>query len=147
MRIEFVLPKAEKRIVGGYKIVYEYANRLTVRGHNISIMYINERAFESYRLPRKLRKVMANLLTRVEPRWYDLNKKIKKYSGLDSRKNDKRAKVDVVFCTAVDTVKYVENNYDNNIKKFYFIQGYENWSVCTCNLSSNSSKCENDRTH
>ena len=41
MNICFVLPRMSNKAVGGYKIVYEYANRLADRGHSVSILFLN----------------------------------------------------------------------------------------------------------
>src|SRR3546814_17960981 len=39
MRISFVLPCSGRYPLGGFRIVYEYANRLADRGHQVSIVH------------------------------------------------------------------------------------------------------------
>lgn len=39
MRISFVLPGLSRVPVGGYKIVYEYGNRLAARGHHVTVIH------------------------------------------------------------------------------------------------------------
>ena len=39
MRISFVLPCSGRYPIGGFRIVYEYANRLADRGHQVSIVH------------------------------------------------------------------------------------------------------------
>jgi glycosyltransferase involved in cell wall biosynthesis len=39
MRVTFVLPSYEPRPNGGFKVVYEYANRLTAAGHTVSLVH------------------------------------------------------------------------------------------------------------
>ena len=41
MKICFVLPINTNKATGGYKIVYEYANRLCDKGFDVSILYLN----------------------------------------------------------------------------------------------------------
>lgn len=39
MKVTFVLPGAGYKPVGGFKVVYEYANRLTERGHRVFVIH------------------------------------------------------------------------------------------------------------
>lgn len=39
MRVTFVLPGAGHKPVGGFKVVYEYANRLTELGHRVAVVH------------------------------------------------------------------------------------------------------------
>ena len=37
--VTFLLPHTGKNPVGGYKVVYEYANRLVNRGYKVNVVY------------------------------------------------------------------------------------------------------------
>jgi glycosyltransferase involved in cell wall biosynthesis len=39
LRIVFLLPSASSRPTGGFKVVYEYSNRLVERGHEVSVVH------------------------------------------------------------------------------------------------------------
>ena len=39
MKISFVLPGVSRVPVGGYKMIFEYANRLCKRGHEITLIF------------------------------------------------------------------------------------------------------------
>lgn len=39
MRITFCLPEISTVPTGGYKIIFEYANRLSERGHEITLVF------------------------------------------------------------------------------------------------------------
>lgn len=39
MRITLVLPGYSKAPIGGFKMVFEYANRFVTRGHKVSIVF------------------------------------------------------------------------------------------------------------
>lgn len=128
-------PTTNKAIaVGGYKVVYEYANRFAADGYDVTIAYSHTRcfgvslwrrfyAFVGYHY-RKLR----NQLRGAE--WFDLNPNVKKlFCYRFSPENLKLESGDVVFATAYETA--VELNALNqipNVHKCYFIQGYELWS-------------------
>lgn len=126
MKIYFVLPRFTKKPIGGFKIVYEYANKLSRLGNDITLFFINEEVFLSYKVPKFVKSICATAMTKIEPRWFELDRNIKKISG--SGKIDKKllANADIVIATSVDTVEYTINNFPNS-KKAYFIQDFENW--------------------
>lgn len=124
MNITFVLPKVSRYPVGGYKMIFEYANRLAERGHNLSVVFLNDRLMEKYRIHPMIRKRIARIITGIEPRWFNLNHKINKISSFFT---DGTYKADIVIATAVETVELVKNRF--NCKKVYFIQGYEIWNI------------------
>ena len=127
MNICFVLPQILRKPVGGYKMVYEYANRLSNNGHNVAILFLNENALERFKLPFWLRKAFIEVFTQVEPKWFKLNKNITKYSSTNSKEIEKLdKKFDLAIATGVDTVdKTIE--FFSKTKKAYFIQDYESW--------------------
>ena len=47
-KITFVLPGYSKAPVGGYKIVFEYANQLADDGYNICILYLNNTKYLNF---------------------------------------------------------------------------------------------------
>lgn len=128
MVLTFVLPKVSRYPVGGYKMVFEYANRLCRKGHSVNIIYVNDGFMRKYRLPFFLRRCLALYYTVSEPRWFDLDKRIIKISCFN---NDLNSEVfdttDVVVATAAQTVKFVEGKF--SCKKIYYIQGYEDWGL------------------
>ena len=128
MKICFVLPKFTRQPIGGYKIVFEYANRLQKRGHEISILFLNDDALKQYHAPEFVRKMVVNYITSVEPKWFKLNEKISKISNLRNNFMSSLENSDVVFATGIQTVEFVKSHFAS-AKKMYLIQGYENWGV------------------
>lgn len=135
MRIAFVLPEFSRQPIGGYKMVFEYANRLSDEGHQIQILFMNEGKFSNYRIPSYLKKIMVNRITQIEPKWFNLNRGIEKISSYEHNFKQKLQTVDAVFATAVETVEPVENFFPNS-KKFYLIQDYESWRKSDSYLQS-----------
>lgn len=127
MRICFVLPQFTRQPIGGYKIVFEYANRLRADGNNVIILFLNEESLKQFRIPLIVKKRVANYLTHIEPRWFELDVRIKKVSSYEKNYMTKVGNVDKCFATGIQTVEFVKNNFPN-ADKLYLIQGYENWS-------------------
>lgn len=128
MKICFVLPRTSSKAIGGYKIVYEYANRLALQGYNISILFLNTNYLKAYHIPKTFKKIYFDILNSREPKWFYLNPKVEKISdySLDKVKRV-LSEADVAVATAVRTATYVAENFKTN-NKIYLIQGRENWN-------------------
>lgn len=129
MRICFVLPGVARQPVGGYKMAYEYANRLVKEDHDVVILYLNQDLLKNYHVPVVLKRKIARLLTKIEPKWFDLDKKIKKISNLDSDYKEKLGKLDVCIATSAEKTVEEVNKELTARNKFYLIQDYENWNI------------------
>lgn len=135
-RVVFLLPAGSTNPTGGYKVVFEYANRLVADGYNVSIIY-----------PAYLFKVNEGVLARLHHRCSAalryVNRGIsKKYSGrnwfnLDKRVNERWVYSlarplplgDVYIATAVQTAIYLNRHKEISEKnKLYLIQGFEAWN-------------------
>lgn len=128
MKICFVLPKFTRQPIGGYKIVFEYANRLQNRGHNLAILFLNDNALRQFHMPDFVRSIAANYITSVEPKWFPLDNRIKKISSLEKKFMSQIEDSDAVFATGIQTVSFVQEHF-STAQKLYLIQGYENWGV------------------
>lgn len=74
-----------------------------------------------------MRRIPLYLVTQYEPRWFKLNKNIKKISYCDTKFN-RKIKTDIAIATAVETV-YPTKKISPQARKVYFIQGLEDWNV------------------
>jgi glycosyltransferase involved in cell wall biosynthesis len=128
MKICFVLPGFLRTPGGGHKMVYEYANRLQGMGYEVTIVSLNTNKLKQFHFPEFIRRIAVNIINKQQPKWFNLDDKIRNISGEERNYLDKVNDSDVVFATAVQTVDIVKNNFEN-AKKLYFIQGYENWEV------------------
>lgn len=126
MKICIVLPGYTRQPIGGFRIIYQYANQLCKRGNNVYLYCLNECIMEKYSIPKFAKRVFANILTQKEPSWFPLDKKIIKLSHtcVKDRKNIKD--IDIVIATSVDSVESTVKIF-NYVPKVYFIQGFENW--------------------
>lgn len=134
MKICFVLPGVARQPVGGYKMAYEYANRLVKENHDVIILYLNQDFLKNYRIPFGIKKIAAKFITQYEPKWFDLDKRIIKISNLDSNYKEEIGKLDVCIATSAEkTVEEVNRNLTAR-NKFYLIQDYENWNISDSEL-------------
>ncbi|MBN2058690.1 MAG: glycosyltransferase family 4 protein [Candidatus Saganbacteria bacterium] len=135
MKIVWVMPS--KRICGGIRVIFEYANRLSEQGHQVicvcpfeqfpypqnwakrAELWLREKIY----YPLKLRKSRPH---RSKADWFPLKAELIEVPDL-SAKNIPDA--DVVIATAWETAEWV-NTYPGRCgTKFYFIQGYEIWAA------------------
>lgn len=128
MKVCFVLPGFSRTPIGGYKMVYEYANRLQQMGYEVSILSLNSNKMKQFHFPEFIRKIIVNYVNKKQPEWFSLNSNIKKISGEEKNFLIKIGECDAVFATGIQTVEVVKNNF-NDAKKLYLIQGYENWGI------------------
>lgn len=127
MKITFILPNTTDRAIGGYKIVYQYANYLAEHRHDVTIIYDDEQMIMGHSaVVRPAIKLRSQYFLKIEPRWFNLNDKIKKVrvSKLDGRKI---LDSDVVVATAKITADYIFRENVEPKKVIYLIQDFENW--------------------
>lgn len=125
-RITFLMPRPGNIPAGGYKVVFEYANRLVADGCTVNIIYpcgINNKILAWVKFLNFL--IRKNYTAKP---WFKLNVKVNEI--LSPTLAEKYIpKSDIIFATGWKTAenltkyKKVKNNC-----KFYFIQGYENWN-------------------
>lgn len=124
MKISFILPGFSRYPVGGYKIAFEYANRLANHGYDVQLIFLNNNHWKKLGL---LQRGFVYLATQYEPKWFTLNKNIKKISYCD-KKFKRKIPTDIAVATAVETA-YPTEKICPEAHKMYLIQDFENWNV------------------
>ncbi len=130
-KITFVFPDVPHTISGGLKMVFEYANRLTMRGYEVRIAFDCHEGIHAKRkyIPLFLkRNFLYPLFIMHYPTWFKLNPKVKKILLKDGISDKEIPDSDVVIATAVRTAESVSRLSATKGKKLYFIQGFENWT-------------------
>ncbi len=139
LKINIIIPFFLR--TGGIKLILEYANRLTLKGHNV-IVYSPIYPYNYHagqfnivaNIKRFYRRIRELALTRKTLRKFKvLNIKIKFVPVV---KNIFVRNADIAMATSWPTAYSV--NKLNNRKKFYFIQDYENWDSFNINMADNS---------
>lgn len=132
MKINILLGGISKKQMptGGYKVVYQYANKLSKK-NNVTIYY----TLENGKNERKVNPILWIALKKLYflfnlkkyPNWFKLNKNVKqKVVTSFDEKNIKNG--DVCIATAIKTSEYLNKYSEKKGKKVYFIQDFENWN-------------------
>lgn len=126
----FLFPAPALRPAGGYKMIFEYANRLVKDGYNVKIVYSGS----IYWSKKNLKFKISGIYRYIEKffkgyssrKWFPLDKRIKEY--LSFSLNQRHVpESDIYICTTPITAQYLNEYNISSKNKFYYIQGYENW--------------------
>lgn len=130
----FLMPAVGYAPSGGFKVVFEYANRLANDGFQISIVFPAVHFYNTLSPQKKVKAIIRYLLNYSPKRytpynWFDLDRRIRLFPVWDLRESNVPA-ADIYIATAVQTAVYL-NEYKNITAKhkFYFIQGFETWAL------------------
>lgn len=130
MRVTFVLPGSGHLPVGGFKVVYEYANRLAVRGHTVTVVHtaqFDREASIVSRFKTGVRFAQRRLDKSYRPGWFPLRPDV----ALLWRATPAPAGLpdaDAVVATAWQTAEWVADYPERRGRKVYLIQHHETWS-------------------
>lgn len=130
MRVTFVVPEYIWGPSGGARIVYEYASRLTVRGHVVSVVHprrIIPETPQLWSVHGWLRQVKLDIRARLEkPRvdWHAIDSRVR-LLYVPSSNPKYIPDGDVIFATAWHTVGSVLRCPSSKGERCYLIQGYE----------------------
>jgi len=133
MRINFLMPCYAWGPSGGFRIVYEYANRLAARGHDVAVVHPRRLKFppppERLTLRGRARKVRLALLERFfRPSidWHPIDERVRMLFVPDSGERY-IPEGDAIFATAWHTARSVLECSPSRGRKLYLIQHYETW--------------------
>lgn len=126
----FIFPHKADGPTGGYKVVYEYANRLAADGYDVHIVYSGSIYWSQKPLRFKLSNIVRYCQTLLKGysgrRWFQLDKRVSEHLTF-SMNHRHVPKADVYVATSPYTAWYLNDYPVAEDKKFYFIQDYENW--------------------
>lgn len=127
LRIHFVLPNLATKPGGGTKVMYEYANRLSLRGHNVHIYYSSSRPYRAMRSPVWFKWLKSVLVNYFRPHWFDFNPGVKRHIVPDIT-DRYLPDADIVISTWWEMAYRIHDLSPQKGIKFNLIQGYEIWS-------------------
>ncbi len=128
MKINFIIPFTGK--TGGIKVIFEYANRLSEKGHDV-ICYVPMKAYKFDNVGFKgviknIKASIGNSIVRGKTvNWFKLKVPIKLVPLIN---NTFIREADISIATAWPTAYDVNKLNKTKGKKFYLIQHYETWS-------------------
>lgn len=128
MKITFLLPVPAHNPFGGAKVVYEYANGLTARGHEVTVVHTLAPSTTSHGILYSMATYFARaagLRGGVGPqRWMSVHPKVK-IRWVPSLHHRWVPHGDVVIATSWNTAEYAAKYPEKQGKKYYFVQDYE----------------------
>jgi glycosyltransferase involved in cell wall biosynthesis len=129
MRVNFVLPFLNN--TGGLRVVFEHANRLTARGHEVRL-YVPRVPYRWGAHPNRprpwyrwARDLLRNLGAGSEVPWFDLAAPPRWVWRVDARSVEP---ADATVATAWPTAYWVARLGPRAGRGFYFVQHYETWN-------------------
>lgn len=129
MRIAFLLPGRSVRPSGGFKVVYEYANRLVDRGHRVSVVHpwdCDRPASARDRLRSRLWTARYRLRPGSIVPWLELDDRVS-MEVVPYPRRGALPDADALIATAWQTAGWVAGARGGRGGGFYLIQGYETW--------------------
>lgn len=130
MKLNFILPFFAPIPGGGVKIMYEYANRMSLLGYDVVVYHNQNTPYFSYpRLrPLWLRKVISFIKynNHPKPNWFTFDNKVK-FKFIDAITNNYIRDADATITTWWSLVEPLKNLAVSKGKKVNLIQGYEIW--------------------
>ena len=136
LRITFLLPMSAAKPAGGFKVVYEYANFLAGRGHQVSVVHPNlmliDQPLSSLGVKTKLRVQTRYLWMKLTKgyrpdHWFTVSPAV----GMiwtETLAAEEIPDADIVVATAWETAEWVLTYPAAKGRKFYIIQHLETWS-------------------
>lgn len=129
MKITFILPMYLGSPAGGFKAVYEYANRLQLRGHQVTVVHPRNLEFQPGLVQSaKSRLWQHKILRQHRPLipWFEVHPEVGLLLTSDLREQF-IPDADAIFATAYATAFHVAGYTANKGRKFYLLQSYETW--------------------
>lgn len=137
--VTFIMPRTGENPIGGFKVVYEYANRLATNGYKVNIIYgICSRPVSNiiirygYYMVRWFRWLKYKLFKSYDSqKWFQTDENVKHI--LRYKLTPKSIpETTFIFATSWSTAFWVDKykKIPSN-KKFYLIQSFEDWHGST----------------
>lgn len=130
MRVAFVLPRVSLAPVGGFKVVYEYANLLAARGHDVAVVHPfhwEPASSPRDRLSRPFRVRRLNRDRAAVVPWMEVDRRVELSVVADRTRIELPTAADAIVATAWVTAGVVAAAVPDSGSGFYLIQGYETW--------------------
>jgi len=126
LSINFILPFKPRKPAGGFRVMYEYANRLAAKGYRIHLTFPFYTPFMKYRLPYWVRCILYRIEGFRFNKWFDFDKSIT-MSHVPRVHDNYVPDADVVIATWWATAREMGKLSAQKGRKINLIQGFENW--------------------
>jgi glycosyltransferase involved in cell wall biosynthesis len=131
--IAFVLSGSAEKPVGGFKVVYEYANRLARKGWTVRVIHPFDLRPTKQPLVKKiihLARFMKCLIlkTYLPTSWFKIDPGVRML-WVPSLSEFFIPRSEFIVACPVQSASFVNSYPTNRGKKFYFIQHFEDWEM------------------
>lgn len=134
MLVTFLFPHPTLGPTGGYKVAYEYANRLISDGYRVNIVYSGSIFWKQKDIFHKVTNCIRYLQQLLKGyscrKWFPLDRRVKEVFTF-SLNYRHIPKSDIYVATSPYTAMYLKDYPIDSGNKYYFIQDYENWGNVT----------------
>jgi glycosyltransferase involved in cell wall biosynthesis len=136
LRITFLLPMSAAKPAGGFKVVYEYANFLAARGHQVRVVHPNllliDEQLSSFSWKTRLRIQTRYLWTKLTKgyrpdHWFTISPQVE-MTWTETLAVESVPDADIVVATAWETAEWALTYPASKGRRFYIIQHLETWS-------------------
>lgn len=129
--IVFLVSGAFKKPGGGAKMILEYANRLSLDGIKVTMLYSSALFFNEASWALKTRMIIRYLYNRLTGS-FTCNRWFRKESAVDEKwvwslEQSYAPIADCYIATSVETASFLDSYKVDFNKKYYFVQGFEDW--------------------
>lgn len=129
MKISIVMRFHDDTASGGRKIIYEYANYLAEKGHNVEITFLadtpyKQRKFNFVKHAVRLAEFFRRKSSQKSLTWFDLNASIRLNANYSLKKNTFKNR-DIIIATDFGIALNVSRKVEELEKIIYFIQADE----------------------
>jgi glycosyltransferase involved in cell wall biosynthesis len=130
MRVTFIMPASARFPAGGYKVVFEYANHLSTRGHAVTIVFpalLDPTKPAVEKLYHMSRYALWGATNRFGPqRWFPIRPAVK-LLWVPTLREANIPFADAVVAAGWPSAEFVATYSRDKGRKFYLIQHYETW--------------------
>jgi len=127
LRIHVLLPGLTSKAGGGTKIMYEYANRLAQRGHEVHVYHSVVKPFRPMKSPLWVKWALSFLRNQFSKKWFSFHSSVQLHVVPDIT-DRYLPDADVVFSTWWELAYRVATLSPEKGKKFNLIQSLEVWT-------------------
>jgi glycosyltransferase involved in cell wall biosynthesis len=124
--INIVLPFLTTKPGGGTKIMYEYANRLSERGHRVIVIHSIQRPYRKIKSPVWWKQIQYRMRGLSRPRWFHLHEDVQSLV-VPSITDDYVPDADITLCTWWEMTYMISRLSSSKGQKFNLVQDYETW--------------------
>jgi glycosyltransferase involved in cell wall biosynthesis len=126
LRITLILPFPVAKPVGGVRILYECANRLHAKGHEVIVLHSIKRPYKKMKSPLWLKQISYKVKGIARPKWFLLDKDISSLI-VPEISGQYVPDADIVMSTWWQMAYAINNLPAQKGKAFNLIQDYEIW--------------------